>query len=415
MSLIKLISGLLLLLLCCDVAGQEDLTKAFLDKHWPAAIEPQGKANDSLTEIEKSLAPADCGACHVQQYQDWQTTLHSKSMGPGVVGQLVEMVREDPASADMCWSCHAPLAEQKRKIFNPRTGWIDNPVFDPGLRQQGMMCAACHVRQHRVYGPPRKSSPLVTGQIDEELPHQSFNADTAFTRSEFCKGCHQFNEDDLALNGKLIENTFNEWRESRFAAEGTQCQDCHMPERRHLWRGIHDADMVKSGVEISAELRSKTHIVGDWINAIITVKNSGVGHYFPTYLTPKVFIIGRLMDEKGNEVTESQQEYVIGRESYDLAVEAYDTRIPPGEQIQVAYQHELPAENLHLQIEVIVDPDHWYRRFYENYLDGGGGGRGRALLLEALRQSRETSFSIYEQTFELNGYHETAFQDSLNR
>ncbi len=23
-----------------------------------------------------------------------------------------------------------------------------------------------------------------------------------------------------------------------------QCQTCHMPDRRHLWRGIHDSDMV---------------------------------------------------------------------------------------------------------------------------------------------------------------------------
>jgi hypothetical protein len=402
MPLKSTIAGLLLFLLCCDVLGQDDLVQSFVDQHWPAAIEPQGKMDDSLTEIEKSLAPVDCGACHVQQYKDWQTALHSKSMGPGIVGQLVEMVDDDPNSADMCWSCHSPLAEQKRKIFKPEAGWIDNPVFDPGLQKHGMMCAACHVRQNRVYGPPRKTSPQVTGQIDENLPHRSFNADNAFTQSEFCKGCHQFNEDDFSLNGKLIENTFNEWQESKYAAEGIQCQDCHMPDRRHLWRGIHDADMVKSGVEISVNLSPGEYARGDWVNAVISVNNSGVGHYFPTYLTPKVFVIGRLLDSEGNELTESRQEYVIGRESYDLAVEAYDTRIPPGEQIQIAYQYELPADELQLRIEVIVDPDHWYRRFYQNYLEDGGGGRGRALLLEALRQSSESSFSIFDQTLVLN-------------
>lgn len=402
MSVKPIVAGLVLTFLCLDVSGQDDPIQSFLDRHWPTAIEPQGPVDDSLSQLETSLDPAACGACHLQQYQDWQTALHSKSMGPGIAGQLVEMVHSDPGSADMCWSCHAPLAEQKQKIYKPMTGWGDNPVFDPNLQKHGMFCAACHVRQNRIYGPPRKSAPQVTGQIDENLPHRGFSADSAFTRSEFCKGCHQFNEDDFALNGKLIENTFNEWQESSYAAEGVQCQDCHMPDRRHLWRGIHDVDMVKGGVEISVDLPQKAYAKGDWINAVITLVNSGVGHYFPTYLTPKVFIKGRLIDSEGHELIESQQEYVIGRESYDLAVEAYDTRIPPGEQIQIAYQYELPADNLQLQIEVIVDPDHWYRRFYQNYLEDGGGGKGRTLLLEALRQSSESSFSIYQQSFMLN-------------
>jgi hypothetical protein len=394
--------GVLLILMGSDVLGQDEPTGSFLVRHWPGAIEPQGKADDSLSDLEKSLDPAACGACHVQQYQDWQTALHSKSMGPGIAGQLVNMVQDDPNSADMCWSCHAPLAEQKQKVYKPMAGWVDNPVFNPDLQKHGMLCAACHVRANRIYGPPRSASPLATGHIDENLPHNGFNADTSFTQSEFCKGCHQFNENDFALNGKLLENTFNEWQDSKYAAEGVQCQDCHMPDRRHLWRGIHDADMVKSGVEISVEVPDRAYAKGDWLNAVITVINSGVGHYFPTYLTPKVFVIGRLVDREGHSLTGSRQEYVIGRESYDLAVEAYDTRIPPGERIQVAYQHELPGDDLQLQIEIIVDPDHWYRRFYENYLEGGGGGEGRTLLLEALRQSRMSSFSIYKETFRLD-------------
>ena len=41
---------------------------------------------------------------------------------------------------------------------------------------------------------------------------------------------------------------------SRHAREGRACQACHMPERRHLWRGIHDPEMVKRalGREVTA-------------------------------------------------------------------------------------------------------------------------------------------------------------------
>ncbi len=374
--------------------------QAFLHRHWPGAIEPQGQADGSLPTVEQSLKPSACGSCHALQYQDWKTALHSKSMGPGIAGQLVEMVHQDPGSATLCWSCHAPLAEQKQVIYSESKGWVDNPVFDPDLQQHGMMCAACHVRERSVYGPqPRYEA---AGLIDNDSPHNGFTADTAFSQSEFCKGCHQFNENDLSLNGKLIENTYNEWKESKYPAEGVQCQGCHMPDRRHLWRGIHDPETVKNGIDIDLKLSQESHVTGEIVTATITITNSGVGHHFPTYLTPKVFVKGQLVSREGYPLVESRQEYVIGRESYDLAEEAYDTRIPAGERVQITYQYELPARDLDLQVEIVVDPDHWYRRFYENYLEGGGGGRGRELLQEALQDSSESIFSIYDKKFALD-------------
>jgi hypothetical protein len=388
---------------CCSLASAESRQSgSFLNRHWPDAIAAQGQWNESFTGLERSLDPAACGSCHVTQYQDWQTTLHSKSMGPGIAGQLIDMVDQDPSSAAMCWSCHSPLAEQKRKVYEASNGWIDNVLFQPDLQKHGILCAACHVRNNRIFGPPRTTTPLLTGEVDEGLPHDGFIAQREFTQSEFCKGCHQFNETDFSLNGKLIENTFNEWQESSYAAAGVQCQDCHMPGRRHLWRGIHDKEMVQSGIDIQIDLAGSDYVAGDVVKAIITLTNSGTGHYFPTYLTPKVFVRGVLRDDEGKDLTDSQQEYVIGRESFDLMTEAYDTRIPPGEQINIRYEYQLPAENLQLFMQVVVDPDHWYRRFYRNYLHDGGGGSGRDLLIEALKESEQSSFSIYENTFVLN-------------
>jgi hypothetical protein len=376
-------------------------TETFFDKHWPSTIHPQGEPDDALPDVEKSLAPESCRICHLQQYQDWQTSMHSRSMSPGIVGQLVEMVTDDPATARLCWSCHAPLAEQQDLTYSTADGWQDNPEFDSQLQKHGMMCASCHVRNRQYYGPPRRSSPNTTGRIEELLPHGSFVAEVGFTKSEFCRGCHQFARDDYALNGKLLENTYAEWAASEYADNGTQCQDCHMPDRRHLWRGIHDADMVRSGITISVSPVPENHLPGQLVDATISIENSGVGHKFPTYITPKVFVRGRLLTEMGEQIDSSLQEYVIGWESYDLAVEAYDTRLSPGQQIEISYRYPLPDEGTKLQIEVVVDPDHWYRRFYQNILNSGGGGAGREMLAEALALSQRSSFSIYEQVFAL--------------
>src|SRR5207249_4863664 len=97
----------------------------------------------------------------------------------------------------------------------------------------------------------------------ETLPHNGVTRTPAFLRSEFCQSCHQFTPEGFALNGKLLENTYAEWKASRFAREGVQCQDCHMPDRRHLWRGIHDPEMVRSGLTIDASAGASRYRPGE--------------------------------------------------------------------------------------------------------------------------------------------------------
>jgi len=374
---------------------------AFLKRHWPESIALQGQAPATHSKLEASLHPESCGTCHVEQFRDWQTTLHAKAMGPGLLGQLVEMVSNDPESARMCWSCHTPLAEQQDKLLTNK-GWQTNPAFDKQLQHQGLVCAGCHVRKHQRFGPPRKDQPKQTGKISGALPHNGFNAETAFTKSAFCKGCHQFGKDDYALNGKLIENTYNEWLASDYPAKGVQCQSCHMPDRRHLWRGIHDPDMVKQGVTIGVDIDQILHRQGDTLNAKIRITNSGVGHNFPTYLTPKIEVQAYLVDAEGNIEQSTLQQAMIGREvSLDISQELYDTRIPPGETLAIAYSQSIMNDNMQLHVEVTVYPDHFYSRFYESMLGNGSAGRGTKLIEQALKQSQASSFTLYKKTIPL--------------
>lgn len=377
-------------------AGAEP-NNEFLAKHWPDKIAPQGAAPTHWTEIEKSLSPQDCASCHPAQYSDWQNSQHSKSMGPGITGQLVEMFDTDPATADLCLSCHAPLSEQQNIHFVPGQGWTPNPLFKPEMQQHGMMCASCHVREHQRFGPPRLASPNQLGRIGETMPHGGFIAEQAFEASEFCKGCHQFSQDDYRLNNKLIEDTYAQWKASRYAAQGVQCQNCHMPERKHLWRGIHDREMTASGISIETILHGDDESL---IEATIRIANTGTGHHFPTYITPKVFVKGRLL-VNGVAITQSEQVYTIGWESFDLATETYDTRLAVDEVISISYQFPRMTGVTHLEVEVVVDPDHWYRRFYENMLMNGSAGKGEEAIRQAHTESSQSSFTIYSQRFAL--------------
>ena len=130
--------------------------EAFLERHWRMPIPLQGDPPAMFAPIERSLAPADCGTCHPAQYEDWRDSIHARSMGPGVAGQLVEMARRDPAGARGCLVCHSPLAEQS-PLVRGTAGLEANPAFDASLQRQGVVCATCHVRQHQRFGPPPRA------------------------------------------------------------------------------------------------------------------------------------------------------------------------------------------------------------------------------------------------------------------
>jgi hypothetical protein len=373
-----------------DTSAVED----FVARHWRGPLAPQGVPPARYTPAEASLRPEACGSCHPAQLADWRTSLHAQSMGPGVAGQLVEMLKSEPGDALGCLTCHAPLAEQ-RPLVRDASGAVANPVFDPMLQSQGIVCAACHVRAHERFGPPRRDGSLASTVPRETLPHNGVTRTRAFLSSEFCRGCHQFTSDGFTLNGKLLENTFAEWKASRFAREGVQCQDCHMPDRRHLWRGIHDADMIRGGLTITARAASPRVRPGQTVSAVLLVKSTRVGHAFPTYVTPRVVLRGELVDGAGRVEPGSVRERVIAREvALDLSRELRDTRLAPGASARLDYRARASRPGLRVRLSVVVEPDAFYTAFFEALL-ANGAGQGEAQIREALAASRRSAFTVY--------------------
>ncbi|PWB47876.1 MAG: hypothetical protein C3F12_02720 [Candidatus Methylomirabilota bacterium] len=397
----------------------------FLKDHWQTPVPSQGKAPAHFSSIERSLEPESCGVCHRTQYEEWSGSLHSRSMGPGVTGQTMELIHDDPKTALLCYSCHAPLSEQQEKRVKkegrppsrvkkrrqaPGLGesaggsesagakYQTNHAFSTSLQQKGLSCAGCHVRGHQRFGPPKRDGSFENSAPATQLPHGGAIRTAAFERSEFCKGCHQFEPNGYALNGKLLEDTYNEWKAGSYAREGKSCQGCHMPERRHLWRGIHDPEMVKQGVSVSLSLDKKRYRVGEQLHAEITLVNTGVGHYFPTYVTPKIVVRFELVDTDGKPVAQSAQEERIGREvTLDLTRELFDTRLAPGESRTVRYARAIDQAGLTLRGSIIIVPDDFYIRFYEATAPKAKTKEARALLEQAMREGRARSFLLYTE------------------
>jgi hypothetical protein len=352
----------------------------FLARHWARPIPPQGEAPAGWSPVERSLAPVACGSCHPTQYADWKESLHARAFGPGIAGQLAEAARREPAMGRRCGYCHAPLAEQ-----SPEAG----VAFDLTLRDQGLVCAGCHVRGHRRFGPPRRDGSVAATAGPVAPPHGGVTREPAFLRSEFCASCHQFPPGGLALNGKLLENTYEEWRRSPAARRGRQCQDCHMPDRRHRWRGIHDPEMVRGAVAVRLAVRRGR----DGVGARLVLESREIGHHFPTYVTPRVVARLELTGPDGATVPGSVEERVIGREvTLDLAREIADTRLPAGGRLVFDYRRPW-RPGARLRSTVTVYPDHFYTAFFTALL-AQGPEAGEAEIRGALAATRRSPFVL---------------------
>jgi mono/diheme cytochrome c family protein len=317
-------------------------------------------------------------------------------MGPGLVGQLQAMDADAVDEHQACLRCHAPLAEQAQDLRDALTAkaGVSAANVSGAAYTHGLSCAGCHVRDHRRFGPPRRDGSAPAE--DDTLPHGGWQASAAFEDSRFCAACHQFQPDGYALEGKLLENTYEEWRASRHARENRSCQSCHMPDRRHLWRGIHDPDMVRAGLVIETTAPAAD---GGRIEAELRIVNHGVGHAFPTYVTPHVVVEIGLADAGGALIEDSIQRHLIARDvSPDLTVERADTRILPDEIRRYRYARPRHTGAASLVARIRVEPDAFYAAFYRATLQQPSTVDGREALIRALHDAERSGYVLYEST-----------------
>ncbi len=377
-----------------------------LEDYWTIPVAPQKAPPKSYSLQESSLDPASCGICHKQQYKDWRSTLHSKSMGPGVIGQLVDTVKKNPGFVDSCQECHSPLSEQYILKADEDGNYQKNPVYDKSLSHTGLNCAACHVRAHRRYSSPKKGREVSQPSFMPKKYHIHGGVIRKkwFKESRFCARCHQFKENGRSVNGKLIENTYKEWKASPWAEKGVNCQDCHMPKRRHLWRGIHDPDMVRSGVKLKVTVDSFS---GNKVKASIQLINQRVGHHFPTYVTPAVFIYAKLLDEKGNTIPETLQKDTIQRVlNGQLTKELSDTRIPSGESRTLKYLQAHKGNAAILEVRVEVHPDYFYLGFFKDRLKSNESSEAKKYYQTAKNRNQNSPYVLYQVKIPLAGDHD---------
>ncbi|NKB66470.1 MAG: hypothetical protein GKR89_05375 [Candidatus Latescibacteria bacterium] len=319
---------------------------------WDFPVPTQGPAPAAFSTDAQTLSPRACGTCHTQQLKEWQSSRHARALSPGLLGQLVDFRQDDPAFVRLCLSCHAPLTEQYQAVEQ-------NP--QPGV---GITCTACHVRAHQYFTGPAPSQRLPADRFTGGY-HAPAQRSPEMAQSDFCSPCHQFAPDGLAFAGKLLQNTHAEWARSPQAHQGQTCQSCHMPAGAHTWLGIHDRTLMSAALELE--------IAWDWQEAAqraghyqITLHNRGAGHHLPTYTTPALFVQVALTDAEGIIIDGTQQTRTIRRYvQLERQREVYDSRIPAGGAWLFSRDQAVPKQARFLNVLVEVDPDYFYRDFFE--------------------------------------------------
>jgi hypothetical protein len=309
---------------------------------------PLQKVPEGLT----SLKAESCGQCHREIYEEWKTSIHSRSYQD----PFFQAYWTKDKHIWVCLNCHTPLENQQPTLVKdiPR-GRVEkahqetNPQFDAEYQKEGVTCAACHVRDGAILGP----------YDDSAAPHPT-KFDPSFRTTEVCYRCHNVVSGPAQFYNVGPCGTYAEYEGKFFMKErGFICQSCHMPEidrpvaengpirrgRQHLWRGGHDPDMVKRAVAIQVTATPSVPKPGEDLNVTLTLLNAGAGHKIPTGDPDRYFTVEfEVVNRNGGRI--AQQQSTMGRWIMwqPAIVELYDNRLLPLASRDYPFTTRLPKE-----------------------------------------------------------------------
>jgi hypothetical protein len=320
-----------LLLLAVATRGEEEALFA------PSKL---STASGKRADPDSFYEAADCGECHVDQYKQWQGSMHSRAHQDSIYLAFAELARKEGGDAlyVFCSGCHAPLAVATGEIPGGEATF---------LTDEGVTCDVCHnVKKIRtVHKGAGANASIVLEEGEERYGPLADAADNPNHKS-VQSGLHAH-----PTNGLVIENTYEEWKKSPYAKAGIQCQDCHMrtvaqaievartmtplkvpgkatadgAERpnvhSHVFAGGNANDKLVGAsdahnAEAEARLKSAATLAlklpesakpGATIEIEVAVTNVGAGHAIPTSITElrQVWIDLAVRDARGKEIFRS--------------------------------------------------------------------------------------------------------------
>jgi hypothetical protein len=284
----------------------------------------------SIPEGLGSLSARECGNCHTTFYEEWSKSMHKMAwLDPYFQADFTH-----DGSKQICLNCHSPLENQQAHLvlgFKDKAKFKPilkpNPDYDPHLRDEGVTCAVCHVRDGKIVGPldiKNAPHPII---VDPQMGHLA----------NPCIRCH-------VASGKRWDTfyrispcgTVMEIAESE---QAPHCTGCHMPGtnrplvrgmeirpvRKHLFWGGHHPAMVMRALMVTYNQTSQ----GKNHQFEFNLTNVGTVHYLPTGLPDRHLTLElKLLDNNDRVMKEeifTMKRYILWR---PFIIDLYDTRLP---------------------------------------------------------------------------------------
>lgn len=273
--------------------AQDPFVASYFAREAMAPIVTHAKAEE--------LSSDNCAACHSKEHQDWEKSRHRISYTNQ--NFLEGYVRE---KQDRCLHCHAPLKEQLHELKT-------SPELK--LSHEGVNCVACHVREGKVVGSSF---------------HEGKKTD--FLKSpRFCAGCHEFDinaisDGQVHLTPVNAQDTYSQWKKYQKAGGEKTCQQCHMPEGRHLFQGAHG--------KLNPPLK-----VSQISHDVLKIELVNIGHHYPSGDVFRRLSLEVMRNGKFVEIRSFQRKYVRD-ESFRIES---DTTLEPFVPVEVKIPHVRPV------------------------------------------------------------------------
>ena len=322
-----------------------------------------------------SLSARACGGCHAEIYQEWSESMHAQAW----TDPYFQVDFAFDGSQQICLNCHTPLDTQQptlvlgfrdREKFRPILA--PNNSFDAELRDEGVTCAVCHVRNGAIIGP----------YGDTDAPHPTRLDPAMVDGFGACQRCH-------VASGERWD-TFYEIPPCGTVAEIAEgggatldCAACHMPAaerplvagsaprhgRMHLWRGGTRPRHLRRALVVDVEL-------GDLRNGVraasVSLTNIDADHHLPTWTPDRhLTLTFKLRDHAGNVLKE--QDHALKRPILwrPFIVELWDTRLVSDRRQRYTFEFETTSDPVPAELEItvryhLIDEDRRRRIGYEN-------------------------------------------------
>ncbi len=304
----------------------------------------------------------NCANCHQERYDEWSRSMHALAVNdPIFEAAYLRALESDPKYRSYCLTCHSPTT----RITNDFN-------LTKSISVEGVTCSFCHTVtgvENNSYNFSQ-SNPMQGPYMDSKTDAHASAYSGLHTKSEFCAGCH-----DFSINGVPISQTYTEWKEGPYAAEGKQCQDCHMETKtgaaakngtirekvyQHFWYGGHKGQFLENAFQINSSIQR----TGNRVKVTLNITNDNVGHMIPSGLpSRKVVLDFNASVRQGREIYSDQKVYAktivdqYNNEVSDFwkAVSvAKDNRFKPGESRIEVFEFDAPNGTDEINIQALL-------------------------------------------------------------